>query len=396
MKRFAGFFVAALFCSRVVAQPLQVQVVDVGAGLCCVVVTPDGHYAVIDAGNYADRGATAMAALERLIPYGATIDLLVLSHCDADHIAAVPFIFENYAVREVWRDGFDNGSDTWRYADTAVRAEENCQDVNLQEIEVEPGYAITVGKATVTFLCGFSEIPESWEPLSKAENRNARSVVVRLDYDEASMFFSGDTVGRRTGDRADVCVAAEQFLVANASTVPIDVDVVVAPHHGGDNGSSTALIEAMSPRYVIFSAGSKYRHPRAQTVRRYLASGVPASRIFRTDRGDNEGSPEWRPRSGARPDPPGDDDVLVELSRNGRVDVSYARAAPESPIAQPEALPRIGLSPQIAKYVNDDSLWTETHDDLREDELDAVPKAHGASSTSCHRRPRFRLFRRWR
>lgn len=85
------------------------RVVDVGAGLSCIVVAPDGHFMVFDAGNYKDHGASAMLALREMIPYGSTIDLMVISHCDADNLAAAPFICEQYQVKEVWRDGFDSG-----------------------------------------------------------------------------------------------------------------------------------------------------------------------------------------------------------------------------------------------------------------------------------------------
>src|SRR4051812_41294759 len=59
---------------------LLVRVVDVGAGLCCVLVTPDHHFMIFDAGNYEDHGVTAMQAIEELIPFGSTIDLMVISH----------------------------------------------------------------------------------------------------------------------------------------------------------------------------------------------------------------------------------------------------------------------------------------------------------------------------
>ncbi len=35
---------------------LTVRVVDVGAGLCCVVEMPGDHYMIYDAGNYTDSG----------------------------------------------------------------------------------------------------------------------------------------------------------------------------------------------------------------------------------------------------------------------------------------------------------------------------------------------------
>ncbi|MGC3970907.1 MAG: MBL fold metallo-hydrolase [Pirellulales bacterium] len=309
------------------APRLQVKVVDVGAGLCCIVTAPGPRYMIFDAGNYEDRGVTAMTAIEAAIPFGSDIDLLVVSHGDADHIAAVPFICQNYKVRQVWREGFARPTQTWQRADEAIRREatdEGCLDFNLQAFDIDPGYQIPLGEATVTFIAGFSDIPSSWLPLSEGENVNARSVVARVDFGQSSILFTGDTVGRHIGNDDDVCIAAERTMVDRAAEASIDVDVVIAPHHGADNGSSQAFIQAMSPRYVVFSAGSKHGHPSRNAANRYLNSGLSLSRMYRTDRGDNEGSQfEWRPTTGASRDPAGDDDILLSLARNGQVSISY-------------------------------------------------------------------------
>jgi competence protein ComEC len=99
-----------------------------------------------------------------------------------------------------------------------------------------------VGDATITFVCGFHNLPEDWPTLSDSEARNARSAVVRLDYAERSILFCCDTVGRHIDDDDNVCIAAERFMVDNADDVRLRSDVIVAPHHGADNGSSVAFI----------------------------------------------------------------------------------------------------------------------------------------------------------
>ena len=95
------------------------------------------------------------------------------------------------------------------------------------------------------------------------------------------------------------------------------------------NGSSTAFIEAVSPEYVIFSAGHAHRHPWNSAAQRYLIYGVAEDKMFRTDRGDNEVSDdeagmEWpSPGAGEEPDKIGDDDVDVLLPKEGAVVVEY-------------------------------------------------------------------------
>ncbi|NIQ14291.1 MAG: hypothetical protein GTO02_07775, partial [Candidatus Dadabacteria bacterium] len=63
-------------------------------------------------------------------------------------------------------------------------------------------------------------------------------------------------------------------MVANKDNVSLKSDVIIAPHHGADNGSSKCFIEAVDPTYVIFSAGHRHDHPRAVTAQRYIDHGV--------------------------------------------------------------------------------------------------------------------------
>ena len=118
-------------------------------------------------------------------------------------------------------------------------------------------------------------------------------------------------------------------MIENADVIPIDSDILIAPHHGADNASSTSFIYAVSPEYVIFSAGHRFEHPRATVAQRYLDNGVSIQNIFRTDLGDDERDPneedkEWsHGRQNGHRDPSGDDDVDILIRSNGTVRVEY-------------------------------------------------------------------------
>ena len=137
-----------------------------------------------------------------------------------------------------------------------------------------------------------------------------------MTYAGRSLLISGDTYGRDIGDSPETCEAAESEMVQRASAIPIKSDVLIAPHHGADNGSSACFIKAVAPTYVIFSAGHAHKHPRSTTVQRYLDEGVAVDKIFRTDLGDNEGAEEWSRGAGAG-DKAGDDNVVVRMSAEG-------------------------------------------------------------------------------
>ncbi|HYE63534.1 MAG TPA: MBL fold metallo-hydrolase [Phycisphaerales bacterium] len=306
---------------------LTVRVVDVGAGECCVVSLPDGQFIVYDAGNFQDKGRSAMRAINEIIPDGSEIALLVLSHSDADHLGAVPAICEQYAVRRVIRGGTGHSA-TWLAADAAIaeEREEGCHDINLASVMLPPGSTFKYGDVFVTVVCGFDRPPADWDIRGDAEAKNAGSIVVRMEYRGRSVLFCGDSVGRHNDDPTDTLIAAEKFMVEMSPVVKLQSDAMIAPHHGADNGSSTAFIRAVSPSFVVFCAGHKtqFQHPRATTVQRYLNAGVDVRRIFRTDLGDDDGPKEWDVgRIPGASDPIGDDDVEITIANNGEMTVQY-------------------------------------------------------------------------
>jgi glyoxylase-like metal-dependent hydrolase (beta-lactamase superfamily II) len=276
-----------------------------------------------------DAGRTAIEGIRRMIPPGSDVDLLVLSHTDSDHIGAVPQLMAEYRVKKIVHPTIDRGTRTWDSAIQAIHDErdrEGCEDVDLASSVFPAGGSYRYGDPIVFMVAGFNEPPVEWGRLSPSERMNAGSVVIRILYAGKSVLLAGDAVGRHIGDPADTSIASEWSMVQSAGTIPIDCDVLVAPHHGADNASSPAFIRAASPEYVIFSAGHMHDHPQQVAVDRYRAAGVKVSKMFRTDLGDDEGPEEWsRGRIPGGVDRRGDDDVLVTISSAGRIKVRYSR-----------------------------------------------------------------------
>jgi len=113
----------------------------------------------------------------------------------------------------------------------------------------------------------------------------------------------GDAVGRlRADDPDDVIEASEPEMVANAANVPIDSDVLIASHHGADNGTAGPFIDAVTPTFVIFSAGHAHGHPRASTAARLLGRGIAVnSGQGRAGDASMRASARWRSCRQARP-----------------------------------------------------------------------------------------------
>ena len=302
---------------------VYVRVVDVGAGLCTVTEIPGGHYMVYDAGHW--QSTQCFAAVQEIVD-GDVIDLLIISHTDADHLGEADEILGQYDVQQIIRNGSTRDSGAWENANAAIAGEADASIMNLQTVDLVPGTVIELGDATVTLVAGWGQWTDPGP--TSAEKLNATSIVVRLAYRGNSVLFTGDTIGRRLHEHDSSCRDAEAFMLENSARVPIRSDVMIAPHHGGDNGSSRCFIVAVDPEFVIFSAGHKHHHPSDGAVNRYLAHGVAHANLFRTDRSDDEGGDEWTGwRIPECNDGRGDDDVDIVLPFNGPAQVDYRQAA---------------------------------------------------------------------
>jgi beta-lactamase superfamily II metal-dependent hydrolase len=306
-------------------------VVDVGAGLCNIIKLPNNKYVLYDAGGEFDNsGNRTMEQIKEQIPAGSTIELFVLSHTDADHIVAAWQVVRDYKVKKILWTGFErsmvgNEAPTQAYQKLvdALGNHPFTENINLNERDsiIIPEIKMQIGSASFSFLCGFGAPLPEWS-LDKSEKLNAVSIVMKLQFGGNSVLFTGDAVGRHRDDPEDALIATEKYLVENASSA-LPSTIIIAPHHGARNGSSTAFVELVKPEVVIFSAGHKFNHPDERTANKYLQF-TSVSHLFRTDRGDDEEGTEWdMGRVHNCNDKRGDDDVHIQLRSNHSYRVFY-------------------------------------------------------------------------
>lgn len=318
-------------CVPTSAQPpdsLYIRIVDVGPGLCVLTVIPPETFFVYDAGHW--QGGRCLAAALELAPHDE-VHLMILSHSDGDHVGDAAELLGAFTVHQVIHTGSEReDAGNWRAMMDSIASEVRHQQASVRSlatIPIVPGETLKLGDATLTLIAGWHEWPEPG--LSEAESRNAISIVTRLDYAGRSVLLTGDTIGRRLRDDPDACKDAEALMVSRhrQNIVSLAADVLIAPHHGGDNASSHCFLDAVDPLWVVYSAIHDHGHPTETAVERAMHEEVPLERIYRTDLGDDEGDEdEWRDGSiQGCTDPRGDDDVEVVIQENGTVRVGYLK-----------------------------------------------------------------------
>jgi beta-lactamase superfamily II metal-dependent hydrolase len=340
-----AFAITALCAAAFLSSPAKAQTsdtviraADTGPGLCVIVSIPGGHDFLYDAGHW--EGRNCVNAVREVVT-DRVIDLIIISHSDGDHLGQLDSILNPQAgvpqirATRIIHTGHPGTSGAWEDAIEAIEAAQangtRVDNLGAMSNTVGPGTVIELGEAKVTIIAGWNQ----WDPalsdgaLTAAEGRNVISIVARLDYGGKSVLLTGDTIGRRIGSAVETCDHAERWMVRN-NPAALRADVLFAPHHGGDNGSSACFIEAVRPRIVIFSAGHDHEHPTSAAAARYWQYGR-RSRRFRTDYGDDEGGSEWnRWRRLGCEDLPGDDDLEIRVPRqqSRRATIRYLSNTP--------------------------------------------------------------------
>ena len=304
---------------------LYIRVVDVGAGLCTITRAPGPSFMVYDAGHWNNHRCHD-AAVE--IIGDNDIDLMVISHNDGDHLGDADMILDTFRVKKIIRTGFERrGNKGWENMNRAIGLETQtgATVINLGTEPLIPGAMLNLGTADVLAVRGYNNWTHEKGRLSVAELRNVISIVLRLTFQDQSILFTGDTVGRDMHiDDDNQCKYAEKLMVDNAAEAPIDARVIIAPHHGSETSGSSCFLNAVNAEYAVFSAGHTFDHPRVGAVDRYLDAGVIATKVYRTDRGDDEGVnesplqrvPNCKDRSG-------DDDIEIVIRQDRSVEVDY-------------------------------------------------------------------------
>ena len=99
------------------------------------------------------------------------------------------------------------------------------------------------------------------EPLAKKTNN--QSCVLHIAFGDYALLLPGDI------DAKTERMLLKQGLIKHA-------DMLIAPHHGSKTSSSSAFIDAVNPRWVVFTSGylSRFKHPAKPVVERYLEKNI--------------------------------------------------------------------------------------------------------------------------
>ncbi|MGH9380524.1 MAG: DNA internalization-related competence protein ComEC/Rec2 [Thermoanaerobaculia bacterium] len=227
---------------------------DVGQG-ASVLLRDGRHTLLVDGGGWRSGGVGERVLLPALAAAGVgSLDAVALSHPDRDHCGGLVDLARLLPVGELWSAPGWGEDPCWR----ALRA---VPGPRLRLLV--PGDALAVGRWRLRALA-----PSHAGPLAD----NDRSLVLLAEVH-----------GRRALLPGDVEHSGEVLLARRLGRAGLRADVLLVPHHGSRTSSSTAFLDAVSPRLGIIPVGLRnaYHHPSSEVLERLAARDV---RVLRTDR----------------------------------------------------------------------------------------------------------------
>lgn len=204
---------------------------SVGHGTCVVMELPGKRAMLYDAGCLGSPHRGVGIISRSLWRLGiAHIDVLFVSHADADHYNAIPELLNRFSVGQVMT------------TDCLMRDASSGIELLLSEI-TEHGVPVReVAAGDLLRPCSQVEIrvlhPARHAP---AISDNANSLVLELDFAGRRLLLPGDL--------------EPPGLRQLTSTLPRDVDVLMAPHHGSPHSQPTEIVSWCAPEFVVISSG---------------------------------------------------------------------------------------------------------------------------------------------
>jgi len=256
----AALAVGAVFVWLAIFEPapsdkVKINFLDVGQGSSILILAPNNNQVLIDGGP----NDVVLAKLGQALPiFDRTIELLILTHPDADHLSGLVEVLKRYEVGQILETGIIADSAEYKTWNDLIKTK------NIPVIFARAGEIVKMAdNLAIKILYPIGKI--NGQDFSK--NTNATSIVGKIIYGQNSILFTGDAEG-----------SVEQPLVF--SRINLKADILVVGHHGSKNSTSAEFLAAVAPTIAVIQVGAKntYGHPTQEVLDK-----LKNISLFRTD-----------------------------------------------------------------------------------------------------------------
>jgi len=219
---------------------LKVSFLDVGQGDAIFIESPAGYQMLVDGG----ANNSVLRELGKVMPfYDRSIDVLVATHADQDHIGGLVEVLRRFEV------GLFVQTNTTSTSAVYLELENLIKEKNVKEEIIKSPEIISLGGGVEFNILFPTQDTAGWET-------NESSIVGKLSYGNNSFLLTGDSPQK-----------IEKYLVGKYGDF-LKSDVLKVGHHGSKTSSSELFVGTVSPPYTVISAGldNRYGHPSKEVL----------------------------------------------------------------------------------------------------------------------------------
>lgn len=223
---------------------LEVDFFDVGQGDAIFIEAPNGNQILIDGGP----DDTILEKLGEEMPFhDRSIDLVILTHPEQDHINGLVEVLKNYHIEHILYTGVVRDTSAYKEWSRLIR------EKNIPLTIAQAGQVIYLSPQIKLYILWPSQDLSG----QRLKNNNNASIVIRLVYGQAEFLFTGD-IEKET----------ERELVARG--IDLTSDVLKIPHHGSKTSTTEDFLSKVNPKVAVILAGQKnpYGHPHPSVLER--------------------------------------------------------------------------------------------------------------------------------
>lgn len=232
-------------------ESVEIFFFDVGQGDASLLILPNKHVWLIDAGGGSAFGRDMGRELFHELTYlGIThIDIALLSHPDMDHIYGFKTLFETLYIDEFWYESIpkNNAYPSPPLLDALLRIS---KQRSIQQRDIATPLTVTYGDSIQLDVYPF-HLNHNLNIKSLSTPTNDNPLIMYGRMGKASFLWT-----------ADSSQALEPFflhLIQNK----LPLTVLKIPHHGSKTSSSKLFLQTLHPYWSVISVGSHniYHHP---------------------------------------------------------------------------------------------------------------------------------------
>ena len=238
---------------KIYPKKLKIYFIDVGQGDSTLIVTPANKSILIDGGG--SKSEEYNVGKSVLFPYLldrgiGSIDYVIISHFDTDHIDGLLYVMKEIKVKNVIVSlkGQKESENYEKFLDITKKRK-------INTIAVKAGDRVKIEKDI------FIEILWPDKENTITENAiNNYSIVCKLNYRSFCMLFTGDI--EEIAERAIITKYGDSNL--------LKATVLKVAHHGSISSSIQEFLELVKPKIALIGVGAnnKYGHPNEDVVNR--------------------------------------------------------------------------------------------------------------------------------